>query len=112
MCETVLIPCNKDHTASGGGTVALVDAIVFAWKVAKVTGRATVDFAVGLAVIAFALYRATRWTVRAIKRAYRWYTTRPVVLDSRQPVAAVTATPDPEQFLWSDLMQKREANAR
>ena len=109
MCDTLLIPCNKDHTASGGGIVALVDAIVVVWKAAKFTYRRTVEFAVGLAVITVALYVAVRWTVKAAQRAYRWYAARPVNRGQREPVAALPA--EPTAMTLADLRLKEPANS-
>lgn len=111
MCKTIWVPCNEDHNSDSNspGLLVLVDLAASLWRTGKRAWWLVSNFALGLYVIATWLYRATRWTVHAIQRGYRWYATRPVVLD-RQPVAAVTATTTLPTL--RDLMQKQEANAR
>lgn len=115
MCRTVLIPCNRDHGTSGG--MALIDAVVFAWKLAKRVWWLVEHLAIGLAVVAVWSYRAVAWTSprayrlarRRAKAVRRWYVTRPVLLERDQQRAAVTATTTAPTL--ADLSLKQEANA-
>lgn len=109
MCDTLLIPCNKNHTTVD---TPLLNTIAFTWKATKFTYRRTVEFTVGLYVITVALYRATRWTVRTIHRAYRWWATLPVNRGQRQPVAAITDKPADKHtaMTLADLRLKEPAN--
>ncbi|MGC5018992.1 hypothetical protein [Micromonospora sp. DT47] len=109
MCRTVLIPCDRQHSTSDGGSFAAVLAGVAIAQLARATWWMLKHFTIGLYVIAAwtapRVWRLTRTAYRAGRR--RWLT-RTVVLD-REPVAAITATTTLP--VLADLRLKEPANS-
>lgn len=62
-----------------------------------------------LALTVWASPRVYRLARRGYRAGRRWYALRPVLLDPREPVAAVTATTTAPTL--ADLKLKQEANA-
>jgi len=106
------IPQKQDAKSSGGlGEFLLVGSAKLAWWLLKKLAQAAqLLFAALIIAAAWATPRAYRLARRRAKAVHRWYVTRPVLLDAREPAAAVTATTTAPTL--ADLrLTKKEANA-
>ncbi|GLZ62898.1 hypothetical protein [Micromonospora sp. NBRC 107095] len=95
-----------------GGTGTFLLALIgrSLWELVKLLARAArLLFVALLAVTVWVSPRAWRLARRGYREVRRRYALRPVLLDAREPVAAVTATTTAPTL--ADLKLKQEANA-